>query len=146
LDSKGDAEDEAAEEEESDSEPSTTRMRRTQPDADIHDANTVCLKSLEYLDDVRMFSCAFKDFYKRADIESLFGKVALVLTDPPHNTRREAGAINSDYDKLSLYSMKEAADVIEKLLRPHVHAFIFYSFKQAVEWRSVLESAGGGSS
>jgi DNA modification methylase len=42
--------------------------------------------------------------------------------------------------------MKEAADVIEKLLRPHGHAFLFCSFKQAMEWRSVLESAGGGSS
>ena len=146
MDSKGDAQDEAAEEEESDGEPSTTRMRRTQPDADIHDAKTVCLKALEDVDDVRMFSCAFEDFSKRADIQSLFGKVALVLTDPPYNTRREAGASNSDYDKLSLSTMKEAADVIEKLLRPHGHAFIFCSFKQAMEWRSVLESAGGGSS
>jgi DNA modification methylase len=146
MDSKGDEQDEAAEDEESDGEPSTTRMRRTQPDADIHDAKTVCLKALEDVDDVRMFSCAFEDFSKRTDIESLFGKVALVLTDPPYNTRREAGASNSDYDKLSLSSMKEAADVIEKLLRPHGHAFIFCSFKQAMEWRSALESAGGGSS
>jgi hypothetical protein len=76
----------------------------------------------------------------------LFGKVALVLTDPPYNTRREYGAGNSDYDKLSLSTMKEAADVIEKLLRPHGHAFIFCSFQQAMEWRSVLESAGGESS
>jgi hypothetical protein len=42
--------------------------------------------------------------------------------------------------------MNEAAYVIEKLLSPHGHAFIFCSFKQAMEWRSVLESAGGGSS
>jgi hypothetical protein len=42
--------------------------------------------------------------------------------------------------------MKESADVIEKLLRPHGHAFIFCSFQQAMEWRSVLESAVGGSS
>jgi DNA modification methylase len=80
-------------------------MRRTQPDADIHDEKTVCLKVLEDVDDVRMFSCAFKDFSKRPDIESLFGKIALVLTDPPYNKRREAGASNSDYDKLSLFSM-----------------------------------------
>jgi predicted RNA methylase len=121
-------------------------MRRIQPDADIHDANTVCLKALEYADDVRMFLCAFEDFSNRADVESMFEKVALVLTDPPYNTRREAGASNSDYDKLSLSSIKEAADVIKKLLRPHGHAFIFCSFKQVTEWRSVLESAGGGSS
>ena len=55
MDSKGDAQDEAAEEEESDGEPLTTRMRRNQPDADIHDANTFCLKALEDADDVRMF-------------------------------------------------------------------------------------------
>ena len=102
MDSKGDAQDEAAEEEESDGEPSTTRMRRTQPDADIHDAKTVCLKALEDVDDVRMFSCAFEDFSKRAYIQFLFGKVALVLTDPPYNTRHEAEASNSDYDN-SLY-------------------------------------------
>jgi DNA modification methylase len=68
----------------------------------------------------------------------LFRKVALVLTDPPYNTRQEAGASNSDYDKLSLSSMNEAADVIEKLLRPHGHEIIFCSFKQAMELRSVL--------
>ena len=39
MDSKGDAQDEAAEEE-SNGEPPTTRMKRTQPDADIHDAKT----------------------------------------------------------------------------------------------------------
>jgi hypothetical protein len=42
--------------------------------------------------------------------------------------------------------MKEAADFIEKVLHLHGNAFIFCSFKQAMEWRSVLESAGGGSS
>jgi hypothetical protein len=62
MDIKGDAQDEAAEEEESDGEPSTTRMRRNQPDAVIHDAITVCLKALGDVDDVRMFSCAFEDF------------------------------------------------------------------------------------
>jgi hypothetical protein len=40
----------------------------------------------------------------------------------------------------------EAADVIENHLRPHRHTFTFCFFKQAMEWRSVLESAGGGSS
>jgi hypothetical protein len=69
MDSKGDAQDEAAEDEESDGEPSTNRMRRTQPDADIHYANTVFLKSLGDVDDVRLFSCAFEDFSKQADIE-----------------------------------------------------------------------------
>jgi DNA modification methylase len=146
METKGDAQEEAVDEEDSDDEPSRTRLRRTQPDADIHEAKTVCLKALETVDNVQMHSCAFEDFSKRADIQSLFGKVALVLTDPPYNTRREAGASNSEYDKLSLSSMKEAADVIEKLLRPHGHAFIFCSFQQAMEWRSVLESAGGGSS
>jgi hypothetical protein len=54
----------------------------------------------------------------------LFGKAALVLKDLPCNTRREDGASNSNYDKLSLSSMMDAADVIEKLLRPHGNAFI----------------------
>ena len=106
MDSQGDAKDEAAEEKESEGEPSTTRMRRTRADADSHDAKTVCLKALEDVDDVRMFSCAFEDFSKRAYIQFLFGKVALILTDPSYNTRREAGASNSDYDKLSVSTMK----------------------------------------
>jgi 16S rRNA G966 N2-methylase RsmD len=49
-----------------------------------------------------MHSCAFDDFLEHADIQSLFGKFAVVLTDPPYNTRREAGAASSNYDKLSL--------------------------------------------
>jgi hypothetical protein len=77
-------------------------MRRTQPDADIHDAKNFCLKALGDVDDGRMFSCAFEDFSKHEDIEYLSLKVALVLTDPPYNTRLAAGASNSDYDKLSL--------------------------------------------
>jgi hypothetical protein len=145
MDSKEDAQEEAAEKE-SDGEPSTTRMRRTQPDVHVHDANTACFKGLEDVDDVGMFLCAFEDFSERADIRSLLRKVALLLTDPPYNTRRETGASKYDYDKLSLFTMKEAVDVFENLLRPHGHAFIFYSFKQATEWRSVLESAGGWSS
>jgi hypothetical protein len=41
--------------------------------------------------------------------------------------------------------MKDAADVTLKLLHPHGHAFIFCSFRQAIEWHLVLASAGGGS-
>jgi hypothetical protein len=67
MDSKGNPQDEAAEEEECNGELSTTRMRRNQLNSDIHDANTVCSKTLEDKYDVRMFSCAFEDFYKRAD-------------------------------------------------------------------------------
>jgi hypothetical protein len=52
MDSKGDEQDEADEDEESDGEPSATRMRRTQPGADINDAKTVCLKALEDVDDI----------------------------------------------------------------------------------------------
>jgi hypothetical protein len=40
--------------------------------------------------------------------------------------------------------MKDAADVTLKLLHPHGHAFIFCSFRQAIEWHLVLASAGGG--
>jgi DNA modification methylase len=77
-------------------------MRRTQPDADIHDAKNVFLKALGDVDDGQMFSCAFEDFSKHEYIEYLSLKVALVLTDPPYNTRRAAGARKSDYDKISL--------------------------------------------
>jgi hypothetical protein len=134
MDSKGDAPEEADDEEEDDDgEPSASSLRRTQPDAYIHDAKHVCLKALENVDNVEMLSCAFEDFSKRADIQSLFGTVALVLTDPPYNTRREAGANKSENDKLSLSIMKEAADIIEKLLRSHGHASIFCSIQQAME-------------
>jgi hypothetical protein len=144
MDRLGGAPEEAGEDESGDGELSTKRPRQTQPDADIQEAKNICLKALEYVDRVQMLSCAFEDFSQHAGIQHLFGKVALVLTDPPYNTRREAGAANSDYDKLSLSTMKKAADFIEKLLRPHGHAFIFCSFQQAMEWRPILEGAGGG--
>jgi hypothetical protein len=112
MEIKGDAQDETAEDEESDGEPSKTRMRWTQSDADIQGQNNICLKALLTADNVRMFSCTFENFSKRADIESLFGKVTLVLTDPPCDTRREAGASNSDNDKLSLSTVKLKAYVI----------------------------------
>lgn len=146
IDSKGDAHDEADEDDDDECEPPTTRARWTQPDADIHEAKDVCLEALESADNVHMFSSSFEEFAKGADVKPLFGKVALVLTDPPYNTRRGSGATNSDYDKLSLSTMRDAADVVEKLLRPHGHAFIFCSFQQAMEWHTVLEAAGGGRS
>ena len=101
--------------------------------------------SLANCDRAHMFSASFEDFAALPDIQSLFGTVSLVLTDPPYNTRREAGARNSEHDKFSLTDIHKAADIIERLLRPYGHAFIFCSYQQSADWRQALVGAGGGS-
>jgi hypothetical protein len=69
----------------------------------------------------------------------------MVLTDHPYNTRREAGASNSEYNKMSSSAIKLTADIIEPLLTLYGHLFIFRSYQQSAEWREALEGAGGGS-
>jgi DNA modification methylase len=124
--------------------PPTRRVRLTQPDADIRSAKKLAVDSLRSVDNVHMFSASFEEFSLLSEAQSLHGTVSLILTDPPYNTRRESGASNSNHDKFSSTDMKQVADLIEKLLRPHGHAFIFCSFQQSMEWRVALESAGGG--
>jgi 16S rRNA G966 N2-methylase RsmD len=136
-------------------EPPTARLRLTQPDADISEAKRRCVEFLKSKDNVHMYSCSYEDFPAQAEVQSLFGKVSLVLTDPPYNTRRASTAApsnstgqgeNSEHDKLTVTDMTKIGDAIEKLLRPHGHAFIFCSFEQAYDWRTALLKAGGGNS
>jgi hypothetical protein len=76
--------------------------------------------------------------------QSLLRKVSLVLTDPAYNTRREASASNSEYDKMPSSAIKQTTDFIEQLLTPHGHAVIFCSYQQSAQWRQPLEGAEGG--
>jgi predicted RNA methylase len=91
-------------------------------------------------------SCAsFEDWGGSEEARSIHGKVALILTDPPYNSRRAAGAANSEHDRLSLTEMIHVADLVAKLLRPNGQAYIFCSFVQWADWRrALLESGGGG--
>ena len=59
-----------------------------------------------------MFSASFEEFTFLPEAQSLVGKVALVLTDPQYNTGREAGASNSDSDKMSSRAIRQTADFI----------------------------------
>ena len=128
-----------------DGSPPSQRLRLTQPDADICEAKNAAVECLLSVDSVHTFAASFEEFALLSEAKSLLGKVSLVLTDPPYNTRREAGASNSEYDKISSSAIKQTADFIEQLLAPHGHAFIFCSYQQSAEWREALEGAGGGS-
>lgn len=48
--------------------------------------------------------------------EDLSGKVDLLLTDPPYNTRCEQGRSNSNHDVLSKDDMEGIVDMIEGVL------------------------------
>ena len=112
---------------------------------DVQDAMRIAEHALERDDGVHMACAPFEKFAVQPEIQALYGKVSLVLTDPPYNTRREAGATNSEHNKFSSTDMKKAADLIANLLRPYGHAFIFCSYQQSFEWRKALLSADGGS-
>ena len=140
---------EAFREESSRSGPPRKLMRMTVAHADVatdvQDAMRIAEHALERDDGVHMACAPFEKFAVQPEIQALYGKVSLVLTDPPYNTRREAGATNSEHDKFSSTDMQKAADLIANLLRPYGHAFIFCSYQQSFEWRKALLSADGGS-
>ena len=57
----------------------------------------------------------------------LKNKVDLVLTDPPYNTRREAGRPNSSHDEFTLAQMSSFCDEMADLLLGCGHGHIFCS-------------------
>ena len=61
---------------------------------------------------------------------SLHERVQLILTDPPYNTRRRSGRLNSQHDWLSDEDMNKACYPFEHLLRPGGHGLIFCSMEQ----------------
>ena len=79
---------------------------------DVQDAMRIAEHALERDDGVHMACAPFEKFAVQPEIQALYGKVSLVLTDPPYNTRREAGATNSEHDKFSSTDMQKAADLI----------------------------------
>ena len=81
----------------------------------------------------------FIEAHKNSCGEDLTGKVQLVLTDPPYNTRSERALANSNYDFISPADVEAAAGVITSLLRPGGHAVIFCSVQQFENWKSELE-------
>jgi hypothetical protein len=105
--------------------PPSQRLRLTQPDAYIHEAKNVAVECLLSVEKAHMFAASFEEFTLLPEARSLVGKVYVLLTDPPYNTRREAVASNSEYDKMSSSAIKQTADFIEQILTPHGHSFIF---------------------
>jgi hypothetical protein len=59
-----------------------------------------------------MFAASFYEFTLHPETQSLVGNVSLVLTDHPYNIRREVGASNSEYDKMSSSAIKQTAEFI----------------------------------
>jgi hypothetical protein len=125
--------------------PPSQRLRLTQPVAYIHKAKHSTVECLLSVDKAHKFAAYLDEFTLLPEALYLVGKVSLVLTDPPYNTRREAGASNSEYDKMSSSANKHSADFIEQIITTHGLVFIFRSYQQSAEWREALEGAGGGS-
>ena len=88
------------------------------------------------------YACCFRDLVvshsKEAGKDSLMGKVQLVLTDPPYTTRNLQGLPNSDHDVLSPMDIKDAGELIAKLLRPGGHALVFCGVEQLNDWKAAL--------
>jgi hypothetical protein len=91
------------------------------------------------------YACCFRDLVRsHADLKgenSLFGSVQLILTDPPYTTRSMQGLSNSDHDVLSPMDIKEASELISKLLRPGGHAIVFCAIEQLSDWQEALGAA-----
>jgi hypothetical protein len=111
-------------------------------DTDVVRIQRFACLSLASRDRAYMFLASFEEFATLPDVQTLFGTVSLVLTDLSYNTRREAGARNSEHDRFSLSDMQKAVDIIERLLRPYGYAFIFCTYQQSADWRNALKSGG----
>jgi DNA modification methylase len=88
------------------------------------------------------YNVCFRDVIETHELscgENLVGKVQLVLTDPPYNTRSSRSLPNSSYDCLSSEDLQKAAELIVSLLRPGGHAIIFCSNEQHELWTSELQ-------
>jgi predicted nucleotidyltransferase len=63
--------------------PPSKRLRLTQLDADLREANTFAVKCLLQVDKAHNFVASFEEFTLLQEAQSLVEKVSLVLTDPP---------------------------------------------------------------
>jgi hypothetical protein len=87
-----------------------------------------------------MFAASFDEFTLLPEAQSLVGNVSLVLTDLRYNARREAGASNSEYDKMSSSAIKQTANFIEQILTPYGHEFIFCSTSRVPSGRRLWKA------
>jgi hypothetical protein len=110
----------------------------------LETARQAAVDALARVDKVSMRCSSFIEWGESAEARNLRGTVGLVLTDPPYNTRRTAGAANSGHDSLTHSDMLRAGDLIAELLRPNGQAYIFCSMLQFAEWHRVLTECGGG--
>jgi len=97
----------------------------------------------------RVFNCSFRgleEAYKSASaaaadsnpLPPLEGNVQLVLTDPPYNTRRNAGLRNSQYDILTDRDIEDCVAMMSRILRPGGHGLIFTSSVLFPKWSEAL--------
>jgi len=114
------------------------------PSPHLIDAQKAVIQHMQTVDRVHMQCAKFQDWGKSDECKELAGKVALILTDPPYNSRRNADAPNSDHDKLSTTDMTVAGDMFCEMLRPGGQMFIFCSYSQWHEWVHALTQCGGG--
>lgn len=72
------------------------------------------------------------------------GRVQLVLTDPPYNTRRERRAKDAEYDVFEDSDYRVAANLFRDLLRAGGHVLIFCSCQQLPIWTDALRACRVG--
>jgi hypothetical protein len=103
------------------------------------DEETVRLKMAKYSSCYPVSFRALVKTHLETCNEDLTGKVQLVLTDPPYNTRSDRDLPNSEHDVLGPEDLVDAAKLIASLLRPGGHAVIFCSTQQFEAWTRELQ-------
>ena len=89
----------------------------------------------------KMYGCSFEglqDLHKLMGLENLSNFVQLLLTDPPHNVRRDRGMEDSEYDDINFEQMKAVSSTSSQILREGGHEIIFCSHEQVSEWMDAL--------
>ena len=79
---------------------------------------------------LQLYNFSFEELqvrYEHREEETFRSRVALILLDPPYNTRRARKKSNSDHDTLSEDDMVRVVNEIDDLLMTGGYALIFCS-------------------
>ena len=110
-------------------------------DVDAEEPSSEKVKSL-----MSPFCCIYDDeFWELLDVESvemgtpLDGRVQLLLTDPPYNSRKERSYYNLTHDSLTEEDMALCVNMFATMLRPGGHGLIFCSPLQFKKWHDLSQ-------
>lgn len=83
------------------------------------------------------FAQLFKSCVEQKGLDSQ-GQVALIITDPPYNTRRQKNRPNSEHDVFTIEDIVKFVNFIKLVLNPGEHAIIFCSHLQFNSWYGAI--------